>query len=99
MRVKQTESIKSVQRRLEIERNLSQYPALPPDKISDLIHWFKREATAMEVASVARNPAIQSRYLQFHNKHISKMSIGETILVTVFAMVVIVSIAIVIAVP
>ena len=99
MRNKQRESVKSVQRRLEIEQSLSHYPALPPDKVLDLVYWFKREATAMEIASVASNPAIQTRYRQFREKHITKLSAGETILATGLGTIIIVVMAVLISIP
>lgn len=89
--------MKSVQRRLEIEQSLSHYPALPPDKVLDLIYWFKREATAMEIASVASNPAIQTKYSQFREKHINNLSVGGTILSTILGVIIIVILAVAIS--
>ena len=99
MRKKRPDPIKSVQRRLEVEARLAEYPELTSDKVIDLIYWFKREATAMEVATVASNPEIQDRYRQFRDRHLDKLSTGEIVLATGFGMILIVVVAIALAVP
>ena len=99
MRKKRPDPIKSVQRRLEVEAKLAEYPELTSDKVIDLIYWFKREATAMEVATVASNPDIQDSYRQFRDRHLDKLSTGEIFLATGLGMILIVVVAIVIAVP
>lgn len=78
---------------------MADYPELPPDKLLDLIYWFKREATAMEVAAVACNPDIQAKYRQFRNRHLNDLTVGELVLAIGLGMVLIVMIAVVVAVP
>lgn len=99
MRKKRPPQIKSVQRRLQIEATLAEYPSVSPDKIIDVIYWFKREATAMEVASVASNPDLQTNYRSFRDRHLGKLSMGELIVAIGVGMVLIVTIAAVVAVP
>lgn len=99
MQSRRPDPIKSVQRRLQIEAALAEYPELSPDKLIDVIYWFKREATALEVASVACNPELQSKYRVFRNKHLDKLSIGELIVAIGVGMVVIVAITALIVVP
>jgi hypothetical protein len=99
MRKKRRPYIKSVQRRLQIEAMLADYPSVSPDKIIDVIYWFKREATAMEVASVASNPDLQKSYRSFRDRHLGKLSMSELIVAIGVGMVLIVTIAAVVAVP
>jgi hypothetical protein len=99
MRKRRRDPIKSVQRRLQIEAALAEYPEVSPDRLSDVIQWFKREATAMEVASVACNPDLQSKYRSFRNRHLDKLSAGELFVTIGVGMVLIVAVAAVLAVP
>jgi hypothetical protein len=82
MRNRRRDTIKSVRRRLDVEQALRNYPNLPPDRIADLTKWFKREATAMEVAAIAGNPNIQSNYCRFRDQHLDRLTAWETALAT-----------------
>lgn len=80
MRKKRSDTAKTVQRRLQVEASLAEYPHLPADQIIDLVHWFKREATPMEVAAIASNPRILGKYRQFRSAYLDRLSAGEVIL-------------------
>lgn len=99
MRNNRRNNIKSVQRRLEVEVTLAEYPDLPADRIVDLMYWFKREATALEVATVASNPAIQKNYRQFRDAHLDRLTTREVVLATSLGVILIVAVAVAIALP
>lgn len=99
MRNKRRNIIKSVQRRLEVEITLSEYPNLSADRIVDLMYWFKREATALEVATIASNPAIQKNYRQFRDTHLERLSAREVVLATGLGVILIVTVAVIIVLP
>lgn len=82
--------IKSVRRRLDVEEKLSNYPDLPADKLLDLIYWFKREATVMELAVIARNPRVQDNYRQFRDKYLDRITVSGTMLAALLGAVLIV---------
>lgn len=92
-------SINSVQRRLHIEATLAHYPHVTAVQLSDIISWFRREASAMEVASLASNPAIQPQYRQFRNQHIDRLSVGEIALCIGLGAILIVTVAVLVAMP
>lgn len=98
MRNKQRSLNRSVRRRLEIEKILSQYPNLPSNKINEIVHWFKREATAMEVAVVASNLDVQDSYEQFRQAHIDKLTPVELAVTVFICMAVIVALAVGVAI-
>ncbi|MDE8652782.1 hypothetical protein [Novosphingobium album (ex Liu et al. 2023)] len=83
----------NIQRRREVEQTLSQYPNLEPEKIRDVIHWFKREASAMDVAMVANNLDNRDSYREFRRTHIDKLTPVEIIVATVLMMILIVLLA------
>lgn len=94
MKREKYDSPKSVRRRLEVQQALSQYPDLPSDKIQDLVRWFKKEATAMEVAVVASQLDKQDSYRDFRRTHIDKLSPIEMIGATLVIMLLIVLVAV-----
>lgn len=96
MRNRRPNSIKSVQRRLDVEEALSNYPDLPSEKVQDLVKWFKREASAIEVATVAANLAENDvdSYRQFRRAHIDKLTPLEIGITIMFGSFVIVALAV-----
>jgi|EndMetStandDraft_4_1072995.scaffolds.fasta_scaffold11253_3 hypothetical protein len=83
-------------RRAQIEAALATYPDVSPERLSDLLDWFGREASALDVALVASNPAIAEPYARFRADHIDRLKARDIIrgllfaaaLVTVFAAIV-----------
>lgn len=66
-------------RRAQIERTLADYPNLSGERLDDLIAWFDKEATALDVATIASNPAIVEPYRRFRADHVDPMT-GKDIL-------------------
>lgn len=96
---RRNDTIKTPERRLQIEATLAEYPQVTPDRILDVIHWFKREATAHEVASIAKNPDIGREYQQFRKKHLNGLTAGELVMASALGVVLIVAVAVAIVVP
>ena len=88
----------SIQRKLEIEAALAEYGDLPADRIVDLVGWFRREATAREIATIAGNPAIADNYQHFRALHLVGMTTGGAVLCTFIGAVLIVVLAVAAAV-
>lgn len=61
-------------RRVQIERTLADYPHIDSDRLENLIAWFRKEATALDVAMVASNPDINGPYRQFRADHIDGLT-------------------------
>lgn len=63
------------------------------------MYWFKQEATALEVATIASNPAIHSNYRQFRETHLDRLTTREMVLTTGLGVILIVAVAVIIAFP
>ncbi|RJX68001.1 hypothetical protein D6858_08670 [Tsuneonella suprasediminis] len=61
----------------QVEALLGRYPAISQDELNDLKHWFRKEASAFEVASLASKEAIHYGYAQFRREHIDVFSFRD----------------------
>jgi hypothetical protein len=64
----------SPERRAHIEALVARYPNLAPDELADLVHWYRREASAMDVALVASNEAISEPFGAFCRAHVGGLT-------------------------
>jgi len=64
-------------RRAQVEAALARYPDLDRDRIDELIHWFRKEASARDVAMIACNEAILESYRRFRADHIDPLTAGD----------------------
>lgn len=62
------------ERRAQIERALADYPNLSGERLAETIRWFRKEATALDVAMVASEPAIAEPYRQFRADHLDGLT-------------------------
>lgn len=60
-----------------IEAVLQRYPHIEPHELADLRHWFGKEASAFEVASMASKEHIKQPYAQFRAAHVDKLGVKE----------------------
>jgi len=61
-------------RRMQIETALADYPHVTKESLGGLIHWFRKEASALDVAMLASNEAIAEPYRLFRADHIDRMT-------------------------
>ncbi|MEJ5978135.1 hypothetical protein WG901_15895 [Novosphingobium sp. PS1R-30] len=61
-------------RRIHMEAALADYPHLSEERLAALLGWFRKEATALDVAMVASNPDIVEPYRRFRAEHIDPIS-------------------------
>lgn len=89
MNVTQIGAAPEAARRAQAEAALAEYPHLSEDRLTALIAWFRKEASALDVALVASNAAIAEPYARFRAEHIDTLG-GKDIArgVTVAALVV-----------
>ncbi len=67
----------SPERRAQIEALVARYPELAPEELAELLRWYRREASAMDVALVASNDAVTERFGAFCRDHVSAFSWRE----------------------
>ena len=70
----------------EIEATLLRYPDIDNAELADLKRWFDKEASALEVASLASKDTLRRQYGEFRAAHIDKLGgleMAGTVLVAV----------------
>lgn len=60
-------------RRAYIERALANYPDIDADRVKDVLHWFNKEASSLDVALLASNQAVAEAYRSFRADHIDPL--------------------------
>jgi hypothetical protein len=80
-------------RRVRVEQTLARYPAISDAEIADLLHWFRKEASAMDVAMLASDERIAGCYALFRADHLDRLGVGEKIAAWILAAMVIAAIA------
>jgi hypothetical protein len=60
--------------RAEIEAALADYPHLSEDRLAGVIRWYRKEASAFDVAMLASNEAIAEPYRRFRADHIDPLT-------------------------
>lgn len=61
-------------RRDQITSLLAKYPGLDSDELADLLHWFRKEASALDVGLIASDPKLQAPYLGIKKDHLDRMN-------------------------
>lgn len=74
-----------IDRRADIEAALAQYPHISEDRLDQLIAWFRKEASAHDVALVASNAAIAEPYRRFRADHIDPLTSMDIVRAVLFA--------------
>jgi hypothetical protein len=65
----------SPQKRAHAETMLARYPGLEHEELAELLRWYRREASAMDVALLASNEALRERYRAFRRDHVERFSL------------------------
>lgn len=74
----------AAERRSAAERAIARYPALEPDEIAALVRYVRKEASALDRASIASNAGVQAQYRQLcHDHHLDRLRPFEIVLVAV----------------
>lgn len=75
----------SPERRAHAERMLARYPALDREELAELLQWYRREASSMDVALLACNESIGERYRAFRNDHVERLGAKAKAITTLIA--------------
>ena len=62
------------------EELLVRYPRLDRRELAELLHWHRREASAMDVALIASNERLRGKYEAFHAKHLKAFNWKEKLI-------------------
>lgn len=61
-------------RRDQVASLLEKYPSVDSNELADLLHWFKKEASALDVGLIASDPKLKSPYEAIKNDHIDRLN-------------------------
>ncbi|MGE8134226.1 hypothetical protein ACQKO5_11510 [Novosphingobium subterraneum] len=64
-------------RRAHVEALLAAYPDVTPDERQLMVNWFRSEASALDVALVASNPAAERGYRLFRSENVDKFTVKD----------------------
>lgn len=64
-------------RRAHVEALLSAYPDVTPEERDLIVRWFRSEASALDVALVASNPAAERGYRRFRSEHVDRFTFKD----------------------
>ncbi|BBC72320.1 conserved hypothetical protein [Altererythrobacter sp. B11] len=67
------------------EALLASYPDLSPDELEELLEWFRRRASSLDVALVASNERIRRGYSRFRADHVDRFTPRDLLLASLFA--------------
>lgn len=80
-------------RRAAVERAIAHYPAISEDELHDILHYFRRDASAYDRAIIASNADIHDQYRRFaHDHSLDRLGRVETIMVAVFLVLLVVAV-------
>jgi hypothetical protein len=68
-----------------VEHLLARFPRLEDSEIQELRHWFRRRATAGDVARLACNEALYPRYRSFRRRYVDPFRWWEKAIVGLLA--------------
>lgn len=72
--------------RASIERIIAHYPDISDEELHKVLHYFRRDASALDRATIASNTEIAGRYRQLCDDHkLDKLGMVETVAAAVFA--------------
>jgi hypothetical protein len=67
----------SPERRERIGALIARYPDIDPGELDDLLHWYRREASAMDVALLASDERISERFGAFCRAHVAPFTFRD----------------------
>lgn len=71
-------------RRACIERTLADYPEIEKEDLAEVLHWFRKEASALDVALLASSQDIADAYRRLRADHLDRMTLGDVTRATLF---------------
>lgn len=63
--------------RADISAILAQYPDLTDAELQRVLRWFRKEASAMDVAMLSCEEGIAPQYRQFRSDHIDRFGLRD----------------------
>lgn len=80
----QEDAANGVERRARMESLLSRYPDLSADQLRELVAWFSKEASALDVGLIASNERVSTAYARFRAEHIDRFGPKDVVHAVLF---------------
>ncbi|MCJ2185119.1 hypothetical protein MTR62_20865 [Novosphingobium sp. 1949] len=81
-------ALDAAQERMRIALLLRSYPAIEPDELARIHHWFRREATPLDFGILACEPETAEGYRAYRAQHYDRFGPRDLIVGAVFVAVV-----------
>lgn len=83
-------------RRAHVEALLTAYPDVTPEERQLMVNWFRSEASALDVALVASNPAAERGYRRFRSENVDRFTIRDMVYALGFAAIIAVAVLLIV---
>ena len=61
-------------RREEMAELLARYPGLNSDELAELLHWFRKEASALDAGLIGSDEKLSAAYQSFKKDHLDRLN-------------------------
>lgn len=72
--------------RARVEALLAKYPYTEPDELADLLYWFRKQASALDVGMLASDPQLAEPYQRFNADHLDRLRGADLMWAALFIM-------------
>lgn len=61
-------------RREQMAQLLARYPGLNSDELAELLHWFRKEASALDEGLISCDEKVSAAYRSFKKDHLDRLN-------------------------
>ena len=79
----------AAERRAHVAALIARYPNLAPEELEQVHHWFRKDASALEVGMLASEPDIFAQYQAYRAEHCDRYTLGDFVRAALFIAVIV----------
>ena len=72
------------ERRAYAKALLARYPDLPIDQLNDLLRWFRKEASALDVGSISMDDEVSQQYALLKRDELDRFAMPDIVFMLLF---------------
>ena len=72
------------ERRSYAKALLARYPDLPTDQLDDLLRWFRKEASALDVGLISRDDEVSQQYALLKRDKLERFAMPDIVFMLLF---------------
>jgi hypothetical protein len=65
------------ERQARIQAALAEYPHVDEQTLAELVHWFRKEASALDAGLIASDPQLAEQYRLFKAMHLDRLKAAD----------------------